>query len=59
MPGPLLTQKIDPTQFQKLFPIAKQRLSSSETPECECGAKKTGIKDFMAGHSHWCPVAAK
>lgn len=23
---------------------------------CECGAAKTGIKDYQAGHSHWCPV---
>lgn len=24
--------------------------------ECHCGARKTGVKDFMAGHSDWCDV---
>lgn len=23
---------------------------------CECGARKTGVKDFAPGHSSWCPV---
>lgn len=23
---------------------------------CECGAHKTGVKDYQAGHSHWCPA---
>lgn len=26
---------------------------------CECGAYKVGIKERMAGHSPWCPVAAQ
>lgn len=27
--------------------------------ECECGARKTGVKDFAPGHSDWCPVKEK
>lgn len=23
---------------------------------CECGAAKTGVKDYKPGHSSWCPV---
>jgi len=23
---------------------------------CECGAKKTGARDYAPGHSSWCPV---
>lgn len=24
--------------------------------QCECGARKTGVKDYAPGHSSWCPV---
>ena len=35
-------------------------LGYSITPHaCECGAAKTGIKDFKPGHSSWCPVKEK
>lgn len=28
-------------------------------PRCECGAAKTGVADFGAGHSSWCPVSSR
>lgn len=27
--------------------------------KCECGASKTGIQAYKAGHSSWCPVVEK
>ncbi len=39
-------------------PDPNPRPTPPMSPECECGAKAMGYKDYTAEHSHWCPVYA-
>jgi hypothetical protein len=41
---------------QKVGVPRKNVLIDDLSGKCECGAKKTGIKDYKPGHSSWCPV---
>ena len=42
--------------MQKVGTPRKNVLVVDLNATCECGAKKTGAKDFKPGHSSWCPV---
>jgi hypothetical protein len=47
------------TSFSLPQPIKYIMVNLSVDPKtiCECGAKKTGARDYAPGHSSWCPVA--